>query len=78
MLNLPTVRIFDQEEQFAFANANAIVLPGGTVRPRRGGTVDVVLRPVAVVGADEGVAGFTLVAEVARARRLLRRTATSR
>src|SRR5262245_31561531 len=31
VLDPPTLRIFDQEEQFAFANANAIVGPGATI-----------------------------------------------
>jgi hypothetical protein len=64
VLNPPTVRIFDQEEQFAFANANAIAAPGATIdRPAGVATVDVLLRPTAVIGADEELAGYTLLAE---------------
>jgi hypothetical protein len=58
------VRIFDQEEQFVFANANAIAAPGATIdRPAGVATVDVLLRPTGVIGADEELAGYTLLAE---------------
>jgi hypothetical protein len=64
VLNPPTVRIFAQEEQFAFANANAIRSPGVTIPlPAGAATLDVLLRPTAVVGAEEQVAGYTLLAE---------------
>jgi hypothetical protein len=64
VLSPPTVRIFDQEEQFAFANASAIVPPGAIVRrPGTAKALNVLLRPAAVVGADEALAGFTLLAE---------------
>jgi hypothetical protein len=64
VLNPPTVRIFDQEEQFVFANANAISPPAATIhRPAGAGSVDVLLRPTAVVGDEEQIAGYTLLAE---------------
>jgi hypothetical protein len=64
VLDPPTVRIFDQEEQFAFANANAVMPPGSTAhRPAGAAAIDVLLRPTAVVGADEQIAGYTLLAE---------------
>jgi hypothetical protein len=64
VLNPPTVRIFDQEEQFVFANANAIAAPGATIDlPAGVATVDVLLRPTGVIGADEELAGYTLLAE---------------
>lgn len=70
VLHPPTVRIFEQDEEFAFANATAIRSPGATVGlPAAADTVDVLLRPTAVVGAEEEVAGFTLLAET-RAPRL--------
>jgi hypothetical protein len=70
VLHPPTVRVFEQEEEFAFANAGAIRSPGAAVHlPAGAATTEVLLRPTAVVGADEEVAGFTLLAE-ARAPRL--------
>jgi hypothetical protein len=64
VLHPPTVRVFAQEEEFAFANASAIHSPGATAGlPAGARTVEVLLRPTAVIGAEEELAGFTLLAE---------------
>jgi hypothetical protein len=64
VLQPPTVRIFEEQENFAFANATAIRSSGAAIeRPVGAPTIDMLLRPTAVVGADEQVAGFTLLAE---------------
>jgi hypothetical protein len=64
VLQPPTVRIFEQERDFAFANPTAIRSPDGTIElPVGAATLDVLLRPTAVVGGDEQVGGYTLLAE---------------
>ena len=65
VLHPPTVRVFEGPEDFVFANASAIVSPGAPVRlPPGAHAADLLLRPAAVVGADEVVGGFTLLLEV--------------
>jgi hypothetical protein len=64
VLHPPSVRLFEHEESFAFANPAAIVGPGAAVsRPPRGGPMVVLPRLAAVVGADGTIAGFTILAE---------------
>jgi hypothetical protein len=64
VLHPPTVRIFESEDDFAFANANAILSPGAEVRVPGGATgLEVRLRTAAVIGGNEEAAGFTLLAE---------------
>ena len=58
----PTVRIFDGQEPFAFANATAICGPGATVTA--GGAPLVLLpRLACVIGAEGRVGGYSLFAE---------------
>ena len=58
----PTVRIFDGQESFAFANATAICGPGATVTA--GGAPLVLLpRLACVIGAEGRIGGYTLLAE---------------
>jgi hypothetical protein len=58
----PTVRIFDSQATFAFANATAVVGPGARIPA---GDAPRVLFPrlACVIGADERIGGYTLVAE---------------
>jgi len=62
VLHPPAVRIFDGPDAFAFANPAAILGPGTPVASR---TVPlaVYLRLAAVVGVDEEIGGFTVLAE---------------
>ena len=58
----PTVRVFDAEDDFAFANATAIGGPGLEVASN-GGILLLVPRLAAVIGAEGAIAGFSLFAE---------------
>lgn len=67
ILRPPSIRVFDDEETFAFANPAAIVGPGATVAPPSD-TVSqaglcVLLRPAGVIGAGGEIGGFTALAE---------------
>jgi hypothetical protein len=61
VLNPPSIRVFDGPESFAFANPAAICPPGATVDLP--GRLDVAVRVVGVIGAEEQLAGWTLMAE---------------
>jgi hypothetical protein len=61
VLHPPTVRIFEQQGAFAFANASAVVGPGATVG--RGGALTLLPRMAVVVGAEGAVGGFMLLGE---------------
>lgn len=62
VLHPPTVRLFDGQETFAFANATAVTGPGATVAgPAR--ALDLLPRVAAVIGADEQIGGFAALAE---------------
>jgi fumarylacetoacetate (FAA) hydrolase len=69
VLHPPSVRLFEHEESFAFANPAAIVGPGAAVtRPLgddrlQGGSMMVLARLAAVVGTEGAIAGFTILAE---------------
>ena len=64
VLHPPTVRVFESENEFAFANASAIRSPGASIAaPDGAGALELLLRPAAVVGAAGEVGGFTLLAE---------------
>lgn len=58
----PVVRVFEDRERFAFANANAVAGPGAVVA-RPAASLSVCARLAAVVGANEQIGGFTLLAE---------------
>lgn len=58
----PSVRIFEDEGVFAFANPTAIRSPGAFV-PRLG-RLDVLTRHAALIGLDGSIGGWTGVAEV--------------
>ena len=58
VLHPPSIRIFDDQNSFTFANSAAVVHPGRQI-PARGGSVAVCPRIAAVIGADERIAGFT-------------------
>lgn len=60
VLHPPAVRVFDDEDTFVFANPAAIVGPRAEVG---GGPLELLPRLVGVVGADEALAGYTLLAD---------------
>ena len=61
VLHPPSIRVFDDESSFAFANHAAIRAPGSEIA----GDVALVLAPriAALIGAEGAVAGFTILAE---------------
>jgi Fumarylacetoacetate (FAA) hydrolase family/Rv2993c-like, N-terminal len=61
VLHPPSIRVFDDEESFAFANPAAIRGPGSQVEC--GGDLAVAPRIAAVMGAEGALAAFTLFAE---------------
>ena len=64
VLHPPSVRVFDEQGSFAFANPAAIVGPGAEIAcddQLQG--LAVALRIAVVVGAGEEIGGFTLFAE---------------
>ena len=64
VLHPPSVRVFDDEGSFTFANPAAIVGPGAEIpRTDRLPGLVVALRVAAVVGAAPETGGFTLLAE---------------
>ncbi|HXG77192.1 MAG TPA: fumarylacetoacetate hydrolase family protein [Gaiellaceae bacterium] len=63
VLHPPAVRVFESEERFWFANPAAIAAPEAAVPARGPDGLAVLARLAAVVGADEELAGYTLLAE---------------
>jgi len=72
VLHPPSVRLFDDQTSFAFANPAAIVGPGARVATRSHrtpsnsllqGRLTLVPRVAGVIGADCAVAGFTVLGE---------------
>jgi hypothetical protein len=60
----PAVRVFDAETTFEFANPMAVRGPGAVaVLPDRTGTLTVLPRFAAVIGADGAIGGFSLFAD---------------
>ena len=62
VLEPPSIRIFDGEGAFAFANPSAVRSPGSEIA-RPGGRLDAAQRLVAVIGADGAIAGWTGLVE---------------
>ena len=61
VLQPPAVRVFDARSRFEFANPAAIAGPEATVRAS--GSVEVLARVAAVLGAEGAIGGFTLFAD---------------
>jgi hypothetical protein len=61
VLHPPSVRVFENETSFEFANPAAIVGPGAEIARRP--DLVVLLRVAAVMGADAEIGGFTLAAD---------------
>ena len=82
VLHPPSVRVFDEDGDFRFANPAAIVGPEDAVHlPEGADEIEPVLRVAAVIGADGAIGGFTLMNDwlaptLSRARR--RTTSPSR
>jgi hypothetical protein len=62
VLEPPSIRIFDAEGAFAFANPTAVRSPGSEIA-RPGGRLDAAQRLAAVIGADGAIAGWTGLVE---------------
>jgi Fumarylacetoacetate (FAA) hydrolase family len=62
VLHPPSIRVFDDQDTFAFANPAAIHGPGTEVRARRG-ALALLPRLAAVIGAQGEIGGLTLLAE---------------
>jgi hypothetical protein len=62
VLHPPSVRLFDDQATFSFANPAAIAHPGATVSVP-GSSLSVRTRIAAVIGADGEIGGFTGLAE---------------
>jgi Fumarylacetoacetate (FAA) hydrolase family len=62
VLHPPSIRVFDDQRSFAFANPAAIHGPGTEVRATRG-ALALLPRLAAVIGAEGKVGGLTLLAE---------------
>ena len=62
VLHPPSIRIFDEQASFAFANPAAVVGPGAFIS---GPTSSLAVHPrvAAVMGAGGGIGGFTVLAE---------------
>jgi Fumarylacetoacetate (FAA) hydrolase family len=58
VLHPPSIRIFDDESSFAFANPAAIVGPDAEIRAR-GDSVALLPRVAAMIGAEGRIGGFT-------------------
>jgi 2-keto-4-pentenoate hydratase/2-oxohepta-3-ene-1,7-dioic acid hydratase in catechol pathway len=64
VLHPPSVRIFDDDTDFRFANPAAIVGPGDAVRlPAGVEEIRPVLRRAVVIGADGAIGGHTLMTD---------------
>jgi hypothetical protein len=65
VLHPPSVRLFESDGTFAFANPAAIVGPGATIAPSGAGSRGLVALPrlAAIIGAEGSVGGFTILAE---------------
>jgi hypothetical protein len=62
VLEPPSVRLFEDEETFAFANPSAIRSPGAFIT-RPDSRLDVSTRLAAVIGLDGAISGWTGLAE---------------
>jgi hypothetical protein len=58
VLRPPSIRVFDDQARFEFANPAAIVGPGAQI-PAHGDSVALLPRVAAVIGLDRRIAGFT-------------------
>ncbi len=62
VLHPPSVRLFDDQDSFTFANPAAVVGPGALVAGP-GSMLTVHRRLAAVIGAEGAIGGFTILAE---------------
>jgi hypothetical protein len=65
VLHPPAVRVFESTVEFAFANPAAVLSPGTWAeRPDGAETVEALLRPTAVIGAEGRPGGWTILGEL--------------
>jgi hypothetical protein len=65
VLHPPAVRLFEDERRFEFANPAAVRSPGTQAgAPDGAESVDALVRPVAIVGAEGAAGGFTILGEL--------------
>ena len=65
VLHPPAVRVFESDDEFAFANPAAILSPGATAeRPDGAEAVEALVRPTAVIGAEGRPGGWTILGEL--------------
>jgi hypothetical protein len=65
VLHPPAVRIFESQQEFAFANPAAIRSPGSVTAPPDGTeALEALVRPAAIVGAEGVAGGFTILGEL--------------
>jgi hypothetical protein len=65
VLHPPSVRVFEDQESFAFANPAAIVPPGAAIAASMPGRGALALLPrlAAVIGAEGGIGGYAVFAD---------------
>jgi hypothetical protein len=63
VLHPPSVRLFDDQSTFAFANPAAVAGPGAVVVGPASSRLNVLPRLAAVIGAEGAIGGFTVLAE---------------
>ncbi len=63
VLHPPSVRLFDDQSSFAFANPAAVAGPGAVVVGPASPRLTVLPRLAAVIGAEGAIGGFTVLAE---------------
>jgi hypothetical protein len=65
VLHPPAVRLFEDERRFEFTNPAAVRSPGTqAVAPDGTESVDALVRPAAIVGAEGAAGGFTILGEL--------------
>ena len=62
VLHPPSLRLFEGAEDFAFTNSTVIHAPGAAIE--RGGALTVLPRLAGVIGREQGIEGFTVLAEL--------------
>lgn len=65
VLQPPSIRLFETEREFAFANPAAVLSPGAEAgTPDGAELVEALVRPAGIVGGDGAIGGFTILGEL--------------